>query len=155
MCENDGVCQWVSLNQPATCYCRSSWTGPRCETILSCENQCENGGTCSITEGITYCQCPSGYRGKKCEIKPSQLTPNESFDKKEQTRSILVPILAALAVIIIVLVTGFLTFDYFTRKRTPFSHERLQENDFNNPMYQDRDAEPFTLDADKVRTIIL
>lgn len=38
---------------------------------------------------------------------------------------------------------------FIVRRRQPFSHERLQENDFNNPMYQERDAEPFTLDADK------
>lgn len=150
LCENDGICVWESLNRPASCHCGPSWTGTRCETFTSCENLCENGGTCSITEGLAYCQCKKGYRGKKCEVPPASLTPNESFEKKEQGRSILVPILAAVAVIAVVLGAGFLFFDYFTRKRTPFSHERLQENDFNNPMYQDRDAEPFTLDADKV-----
>jgi hypothetical protein len=58
-------------------------------------------------------------------------------------------VISAIVVIIAILV-AFLAFDYFYRKRRSFSHERLQENDFNNPMYQDRDAEPFTLDADKV-----
>ena len=61
----------------------------------------------------------------------------------------LVPVISAVVVIIVILV-GFLAFDFFLKKRQSFSHERLQENDFNNPMYQDRDAEPFTLDADKV-----
>lgn len=59
------------------------------------------------------------------------------------------PIGYALAVILIVLALGAIGFQYVFRGRTVFSHERLQENDFSNPIYQDRDAEPFTLDADK------
>lgn len=72
--------------------------------------------------------------------------------EEPEPHSLLVPLLAALIVIIIVLVVGFFAFYYFFKNRT-FSHERLQENDFNNPIYQERDAEPFRLDPDKVRIL--
>lgn len=74
--------------------------------------------------------------------------------EESQTHSLLVPLLSAVAVMIIVLVVGFFAFDYFFKNRT-FSHERLHENDFNNPIYQERDAEPFRLDPDKVSFILI
>lgn len=61
----------------------------------------------------------------------------------------------ALVIGVILLVVGVLVLVNFILKgREAFSHERLQENDFNNPMYQDRDTEPFTLDADKVSFVL-
>lgn len=108
--------------------------GEQCEKPVACKDYCRNGGECSLRDGSPYCTCVNSFKGSQCE----------------ESRSILVPVLSALAVIVIVLVGGFFVFDYFLRNRTPFSHERLQENDFNNPIFQERDGEPFTLDADRV-----
>lgn len=115
-----------------------------------------NGGTCSISDGVRYCHCPSGFGGfnckdvKKIDDTASQNEASQDQIQKDTNRGVLVPVISAVAVIIAIL-AAFLAFDYFYKRRQSFSHERLQENDFNNPMYQDRDAEPFTLDADKVR----
>lgn len=86
-----------------------------------------------------------------CEnvIKVSE-TGSEAAGGKSGGSSFVLPI--ALVVGVILLVVGVLVLVNFILKgRETFSHERLQENDFNNPMYQERDTEPFTLDADKVR----
>lgn len=112
-----------------------------------CADYCENGGTCAVSDGIPYCQCPANYEGNKCEL-AIKFGPKKSTPQKEVGRSILVPVISAILVIVAILV-AFLVFDYYVKRRQTFSHERLQENDFTNPMYQDRDAEPFTLDADK------
>lgn len=137
-CKNNGYCIINSVTEQPECKCTENWSGPRCECPV-----CENGGVCYITENIPNCSCPRGFEGVRCE------TVSVSAEKSASGRSVLLPILLALIVIIVILLAGFIGFYYFVRKRTPFSHERLQENDFNNPMYQDRDAEPFTLDADK------
>lgn len=47
-----------------------------CETN---EDTCQNDGKCtSMTEddGSFKCECPSGYRGKNCEISPPQMYPS-------------------------------------------------------------------------------
>ncbi|KAJ8961610.1 hypothetical protein NQ314_005912 [Rhamnusium bicolor] len=146
LCQNGGVCVLPSLEKEPICYCQENWTGATCNQPAVCKTYCHNGGICAVSDGIPYCQCPDEYEGNKCEQLRSL---EEPVLRKEEGRSILVPVLSAIAVIVIVLVVGFFAFDYLLRNRTTFSHERLQENDFNNPMYQERDAEPFTLDADK------
>ncbi|RZC36598.1 hypothetical protein BDFB_006986, partial [Asbolus verrucosus] len=145
-CRNGGVCQMVHLHSTPTCVCTDTWTGRYCEQMAACANYCQNGGTCAVSDGIPYCQCPQGYEGIKCH--QAMASPDEAVMQKDSGRGILVPVILAIVVIVAVLV-AFVVFDCFYRKRQSFSHERLQENDFNNPMYQDRDAEPFTLDADK------
>lgn len=43
------------------------------------EDTCQNDGKCtSVTEdeGAFKCECPSGYRGKNCEIAPPQMYPS-------------------------------------------------------------------------------
>lgn len=40
-------------------------------------NTCENDGKCTSLikdEGSFQCECPSGYRGKRCEILPPMMT---------------------------------------------------------------------------------
>lgn len=40
-------------------------------------NTCENGGKCTSLikdDGNFKCECPSGYRGEKCEILPPMMT---------------------------------------------------------------------------------
>lgn len=145
-CQNGGVCVLPSLDSDPICYCPESWIGSQCIQPEACQNYCFNGGMCALQDGSPNCTCLEGYSGSKCEE-----FPRKSISiLKEESHSILVPVLSAIAVIIIVLVIGFFAFDYFFKNRT-FSHERLQENDFNNPIYQERDAEPFRLDPDRVR----
>ncbi|CAH0551681.1 unnamed protein product [Brassicogethes aeneus] len=146
-CSNGGICQIMSLDKDPTCKCTEKWSGPTCKDPVVCKTYCKNGGTCSISDGIPYCQCPPNFFGNNCEN--MKLGFDEAITTKEEGRGVLVPILIAVAVIVIVLLVGFVVVEYFIKKRQTFSHERLNENDFNNPIYQDRDAEPFTLDADK------
>lgn len=47
-------------------------------------NPCQNGGTCSNDDGNAKCQCPDGYTGDNCEIKPIDVPsiediPNQSI----------------------------------------------------------------------------
>lgn len=139
------MCVLPSLENNPICYCNEAWTGTNCEIPKVCQSFCSNQGQCILRDGFPYCSCTEGYTGVKCEILPKDLYATI----QDQSHSILVPILSAIAVVIIVLVLGFFAFDYFFKSRT-FTHVRLQENDFNNPIYQDRDAEPFRLDPDKV-----
>lgn len=40
-------------------------------------NTCENDGKCtslSKDDGLYKCECPSGYRGKKCQVLPMMMT---------------------------------------------------------------------------------
>lgn len=41
----------------------AGWRTP-CETTY----RCVNGGTCSVTNGVGACECPSGFTGARCEI---------------------------------------------------------------------------------------
>lgn len=56
------------------CNCRKGWGGFLCDEELNyCElnaDTCQNGGKCtSLTkdDGYFSCECPSGYRGERCE----------------------------------------------------------------------------------------
>ncbi|XP_074039673.1 LDL receptor protein 1 [Leptinotarsa decemlineata] len=144
-CLNSGVCVVHSLEDQPVCHCTKRWTGTYCERPAVCEDFCQNGGTCSVSEEVAYCTCTEEYKGVRCE--QAYFTNKGKLEK--ESRSILVPMLSAITVIIIVLIGGFFVFEYCFKSRTPFSHERLQENDFSNPIYQERDAEPFSLDADQ------
>lgn len=116
-----------------------------------CRKYCHNGGRCYLESNKQVCACTPDYQGDTCtELRDPQVIVHPQAGTKEGGRSIWIPIAWALAVILIVLAIGLIAFEYVFRRRTVFSHERLQENDFNNPIYQDRDAEPFALDADKV-----
>lgn len=99
---------------------------------------------------MPYCHCTSTYEGIRCEHTKSKIAETV---KQEETNYAL-PITLSVGVILLIVGVVIMVV-YFLRGRETFSHERLQENDFNNPMYQDRDAEPFTLDADKVNNNIL
>ncbi|CAH2009923.1 unnamed protein product [Acanthoscelides obtectus] len=148
-CLNDGICVLPSLEADPICYCTVSWTGDLCDKPAKCKNYCQNQGHCSVIDNLPYCSCIDGYSGRRCELQPIDAKLNRPNDGKEKSQSVLVIVLTTLAVVVILFIAGFLIFDHFFRNRTSFSHERLQENDFNNPMYQERDAEPFTLNADK------
>lgn len=136
--------------------CLEGWTGAQCEKPSSteseqCRKYCHNGGRCYFNSNKQLCACTSDYQGDTCtELRDPQVIVGPQGGVKEGGRSIWIPIAWALAVILIVLAIGLIAFEYVFRRRAVFSHERLQENDFNNPIYQDRDAEPFALDADKV-----
>lgn len=147
-CQNNAVCFQESPRTAPQCLCANGWSGMRCTELKVCSYYCHNGGTCSVSENMPYCQCPSGYTGLKCQLSANPTVgdgPTETADKK----SVSLPVLLVAG--FLMLIAGAVAGAYvLIQRRHPFSHERLQENDFNNPMYQERDTEPFTLDADKV-----
>lgn len=50
------------------------------EKLTYCEqnpNTCQNGGKCTSLikdDGYFRCECPSGFRGKNCEVMPPSMT---------------------------------------------------------------------------------
>ncbi|XP_025082607.1 basement membrane-specific heparan sulfate proteoglycan core protein-like isoform X8 [Pomacea canaliculata] len=78
-CQNDGVCQEVSLTE-YICHCHQTFTGRNCELeIDECitREPCQNGGTCSVVEGHYICSCPLGFMGRDCE---TEITIGDSFE---------------------------------------------------------------------------
>lgn len=137
-------------NSIPSCFCQLGFSGKYCETQVDiCNYFCKNGGTCTVTNQIPYCHCKSTHEGLRCEHTKNRITNENSILEKPEETNYALPILLSLGVILLI-VGAVIVIIYILRSRESFSHERLQENDFNNPMYQDRDAEPFTLDADKV-----
>ena len=47
MCLNGGVCISTKALSSPRCECLPEWTGPRCQTRITCQHYCFNGGTCS------------------------------------------------------------------------------------------------------------
>ncbi|KAL3288606.1 hypothetical protein HHI36_003043 [Cryptolaemus montrouzieri] len=147
LCQNGGVCLMEDRKEVPKCICPEGWSGPTCEVPPQCLMFCTHG-LCRLNDDQEpYCECPDGFTGLRCQ---------ETHVEKAISSKSYVPITSAILMIVIILLTagaifliGYVTFTYFIKKRQAFTHERLQENDFNNPMYQDRDAEPFSLDADK------
>ncbi|XP_071482117.1 uncharacterized protein [Diadema antillarum] len=51
---------------------------------------CQNGGTCSLSNGLRMCQCPPGYEGDNCEIAlttqpPTATSPDVTTTQAETT----------------------------------------------------------------------
>lgn len=114
-----------------------------------CIPSCQNGGECENTDSGPYCKCPPAFEGPACENIITIKMPES--DASSDHYGFMLNIVIAMVLLVLVLVAVGATF-LFLKKRRLFSHERLQENDFSNPTYQDRDAEPFTLAADRVST---
>lgn len=74
LCHNYCILGECSLDQDGypSCACPMNRTGLRCQTDL-CYSICLNGGSCVIL-GVnkTECQCPSGFFGKRCEMRSAQ-----------------------------------------------------------------------------------
>lgn len=148
VCKNDGICQMSGYLSQPMCYCTESWAGEKCELPSSCASYCENGGTCAISDSIRYCQCTSGFEGRRCEL--VKQTENVASNQESSYQYNAVAIIMAAVIIVGVSLTVCLVYLLLKRNQA-FTHERLQENDFSNPIFQERDAEPFTLNSDKVR----
>lgn len=104
---------------------------------------------------MPYCHCKPTHEGIRCEHTKTRITGETvKQQENEEETSYALPVVLSVGVILLI-VGALIVIVYVLRGRESFSHERLQENDFNNPMYQDRDAEPFTLDADKVILFVL
>lgn len=141
----------VSIN--CLCRCLEQKMDATCQHV-SCRNYCQNGATCNVNNNLPTCECTADYTGTTCTIlrDPQIITTAEQdgIHKGGNTWGI-VAWAAAVILIVAGLALALIGFEAVFKRRPVFSHERLQENDFTNPMYQERDAEPFTLDADKVK----
>ncbi|KAM4699918.1 prolow-density lipoprotein receptor-related protein 1 isoform 2-T2 [Discoglossus pictus] len=186
-CENGGVCQSMA-NGVKQCRCTMAYEGSRCEinrcnrckdgkcslhsgdvictcldgriakSCLTCDNYCQNGGTCtynSQTE-MPECQCSSDMTGPTCEVFVG-MTPHSS-----KTASIVIPIIS-----LIVLILGVGFFVWYRHRMSGakgFQHQRMTNGAMNveigNPTYKMYEGEPeddvgdlldadFTLDPDK------
>lgn len=72
---NEECDKYYCNNQNGTCYqdtygnlackCRVGFSSPVCY-INDCSGYCFNGGTCVRGSSSIYCECPSGYEGKRC-----------------------------------------------------------------------------------------
>ena len=88
-CANGGSCADGFENLTYPCNCRQGYRGPHCEFdngyVPNCTLQCQNGGSCMLgiknydtallsefwarhDGNFTYCECPQGWYGPKCEI---------------------------------------------------------------------------------------
>lgn len=74
------------------CSCSPEWTGERCETRVStCQDTCQNGGSCVTTSTGTSCICPPGFSGEFCQNCPALNCANGAFcrlaiDKEVKTK---------------------------------------------------------------------
>nr|CAJ77472.1 epidermal growth factor (EGF)-like precursor [Lubomirskia baikalensis] len=51
-----------------TCQCPPTYEGTDCSTRVCPADYCLNGGTCTVTLGITFvCRCPIHTEGLRCE----------------------------------------------------------------------------------------
>lgn len=88
-------CKHGTCRRPWECNCKPGWGGFLCDEELNfCEKNpktCENGGKCTSIlkeDGEFTCECPTGYRGKNCEIAPPMAmkvsTTTEEAPEKEE-----------------------------------------------------------------------
>ncbi|PAV78411.1 hypothetical protein WR25_15182 isoform Q [Diploscapter pachys] len=79
-CLNEGICE--DKNNSATCNCRQSFAGERCEVKIDlCQNhRCKNGAICKQEKDIYKCECIEGTAGRFCEEK----VDIAKFDKEER-----------------------------------------------------------------------
>lgn len=76
-------CKHGTCNKPWECNCEPGWGGLLCDEKLDyCEKNpktCLNDGKCTSLlkeDGDFKCECPSGYKGKNCEIAPVMRVPS-------------------------------------------------------------------------------
>ncbi|KAK9679907.1 Low-density lipoprotein receptor repeat class B [Popillia japonica] len=150
-CLNGGQCAYIKSLGEAYCACRKPYQGHRCQLKFMCIPSCQNGGECENTDSGPYCKCPPAFEGPACENIITIKMPES--DASSDHYGFMLNIVIAMVLLVLVLVAVGATF-LFLKKRRLFSHERLQENDFSNPTYQDRDAEPFTLAADRSNNFV-
>ncbi|XP_017777455.1 PREDICTED: low-density lipoprotein receptor-related protein 1 [Nicrophorus vespilloides] len=142
-CKNDGICQTGGVYMTPICHCTNEWTGELCDYPIKCRFFCKNGGICNIVEDAPKCTCPPNFSGSQCDNR------EETAMKKTGDTHVWKIFTYTLTPIFVLILLAVLVHYIIRRQRRPFAHEILQESDFNNPMYQERDAEPFSLDADK------
>lgn len=135
-------------NSVPICRCSNQWEGDRCEISSNCDSYCHNGGKCSISENLYFCDCPPEFEGPRCMTLKKIATDSSLNKKDEDAMNTITIVMAVIGLILVAIVVGLMYI--FIKRNKNFTHERLQENDFNNPIYQDRDAEPFSLDSEKV-----
>jgi len=141
-CQNNGICQIKGPSHLPTCICNDGWTGDHCEKPADCQFYCQNGGLCYVSDGLPKCHCSPIHKGPRCQ----ELEENYISAAASNAGTVLPALLAFGISILIICVLGAIYYIY--RRRKAFFHSRLIENDFNNPMFQERDSdEPFALDG--------
>ncbi|KAL3854931.1 hypothetical protein ACJMK2_014166, partial [Sinanodonta woodiana] len=66
MCQNGGTCIHQNTITSGICTCPKGFKGSLCES-LSCDDYCENGGTCAIENHKQVCNCSPYFNGSRCE----------------------------------------------------------------------------------------
>jgi hypothetical protein len=74
VCEQHGACQADSAG--VQCMCRTGWSGPLCQDVVSDVCDCRNGGACVLgAAGTPQCLCQDGFTGPRCENSTRQCSP--------------------------------------------------------------------------------
>uniref|UniRef100_A0A1B0CG55 Putative teneurin-1 n=1 Tax=Lutzomyia longipalpis TaxID=7200 RepID=A0A1B0CG55_LUTLO len=87
-------CKNGTCRRPWECNCLPGWGGMLCDEALDfCDKNpstCTNGGKClSLTkdDGSFRCECPSGFRGDRCEIAPTTTDSPKNTTQAESTEA--------------------------------------------------------------------
>ncbi|VDN51708.1 unnamed protein product [Dracunculus medinensis] len=67
--------QCISNAVKYSCLCDPGFTGEFCdiEMDLCAKSSCLNGGSCSMRNGMAFCNCPISFVGSRCQVKNSFL----------------------------------------------------------------------------------
>ena len=60
-CQNSGTCD------AGYCVCELDYTGASCESHICDVYGCQNGATCSTSNGEATCTCTDSFTGPKCQ----------------------------------------------------------------------------------------
>lgn len=128
------------------CHCAGEWRGERCDVPPDCFFKC---GFCRQGSNINECQCEDGQI-----VACTDIDRAAALDDNEETVSNVLITLSVFLVVLIVGISGVVTYMmWFRRRGQPFHHARLGDNtEITNPMYSgDVDEGPvFISDHDKV-----
>ena len=77
-CLNNGTC--IELNGKPICECGQVFDGDFCELQINycLDNPCEIGDCVNTPDGY-YCQCPPGFIGRRCNLRPCDYQPCSDY----------------------------------------------------------------------------
>ena len=123
ICQNDGLCI-NPANEDAyyTCKCPPGFTGRHCETRISRDCQCQNGGECGTDGG---CLCPVGFSGFECEISSNV----------DDSGSLMLGVGVGIASVFVVILLAFCV--KFTFQKTRGKHIPADDLDARDSRFED------------------